>query len=179
MKYIVKLLVIIAALSTYAYTDEGADVLHHTVEIDGHIFEFDAPSLRYEVKTNSIYPVVASLMHRKEEAIITVVYNSFVTYGDVSIDYDFLKDHLKKNEKSYKKTKKNYNRVSFEKTAVAGIAAPELIFETNSGAYWETSVIICFNDGLLVYFVSFECPTERYEEFRPDLDIFLRSINIR
>jgi hypothetical protein len=179
MRNLLYILVISLALPFLAFATEDETKLHHTVDIDGHIFEFDAPSLRYEVKTNSTYPIVASLMHRQEEAIITVVYNSFVTYGDVGIDYDFLKNHLKKNEKSYKKTKKNYNQISFEKTTIAGVAAPELVFATNSDGYWETSVVICFNDDLLVYFVSFECPEKKYEEYRPDFDLFLRSINLR
>jgi len=173
------LLVIVTALSTYVYAEEGVDVLHHVVEIDDHVLEFDAPSLRYEVKTNIIYPVAASLMHRQEEVVLTVTYNSLVTYGDIEIDYGFLKEHLKKNEKSYEKTKKNYHRLSLEKTTIAGVSAPELVFATNSDGYWKTSVVTCFNDGLLIYFISFECPEEMYEEYRPDFDLFLRSINLR
>lgn len=179
MKNLLYILVITSALPVLAFATECETKLHHIIEIDDNIIEFDAPSLRYEVKTNLGYPVAASLMHRKEDVIMTITYDSFVTYGDIGIDYDFLKDHLKKNEKSYKKTKKNYNQISFEKISIAGVTAPELVFATNSDGYWETSVVICFNDDLLVYFVSFECPEEMYEEYRPDFDLFLRSINLR
>jgi hypothetical protein len=167
------------AAFTSAFAQEDDSKLYHSVEIDGVTISFDAPSLRYEVKTNYIYPIVASLNHRKMEVIMTIAYESLVTYGDINIDYNYLKKHLKKSEDAFEKTKKNYNRVSLEKINIAGKSAPELVFQTNSIGYWETSVITCFNEGFMVFFVSMECPDDIYGEVRGDFDKLLASINVR
>lgn len=168
-----------AVLIATTYTTGEDTNLHHQVEIDDQIIEFDSPSLRYEVKTDLAPPIVASLQHRQDEKIITITYHSFVTYGEVDVDYDFLENHLKDTEKSYKKNKKNYSRVSLEKTSVADIAAPQLIFATNNGAYWVDSVITCFGKGDMVYYVSLECPEEQFDEAMPDYKSLLASIRIR
>ncbi|MCP4231272.1 MAG: hypothetical protein GY771_14140 [bacterium] len=178
MKHILYIYLIYFILSGCAFAQEDSSKLHHSVDIKDNTLSFDAPSLRYEVKTKYIYPIAASLMHRKEDVIINITYESLVTYGDIDVDYGFLKEHLKKSENTFKKTKKNYERVSLEKINIAGKSAPELVFQTNSIGYWETSVIACFNEGLMIFFVSMACPEEIYGDVRGDFDALLASITI-